>query len=367
MIIKTISNYSFNNNKAFYDQLKTGESEYKISIDRNRYNLVRLDGASFSKQFKLRYASFAKKIPYNPYLATAMQDTALETMKEFPFIIYAYSFSDEISFLIDNSLIDFRKMNTLEKMISILSSFVSSSFNANIIKLTNLSIENFYGEDGKFNNDEYKHYESFIKNALYLLNVAKRNNIPLYTSGLEKSAEIEEVYQSFKLEQGKKIKKDQLINILDLINKEMPFTDSKNHIFYFDARLITFDSESKVYDYFKARQGFAIYKFVEDYALSILEKPINNSSNKTTNMYFKLLSYKKIPISVYNTFSKCIRLGTSFYKKSNTPIQSCAKELNVEDDKELISLISNMLDEDVPVSSNVINRLKDSNEFNSDD
>ncbi|MGN1227582.1 MAG: tRNA(His) guanylyltransferase Thg1 family protein [Christensenellales bacterium] len=354
MALKTISNYSFNYNKRFYDELKIGENDFKIALKRNRYNLVRLDGASFSKQFKLRYARFAKKMPYNPYLAFAMQETAMDTMKEFPFISYAYSFSDEISFLIDNALIDFRKMNTLEKMISILSSFVSSAFNANLAKVTSLDERVFYDDEGKLNMEVYKHYEPFLKNSMYLLNVAKKNQIPLNKSGIEKAEDIEPLYQYYKFEVEKRLRKPMLLKSISVINDEMPFDEAKNHIFYFDARLISFDSEDKVYDYFKARQGFAVYKFVEDFALSVVDKvdkSIINSSNKTTNMYFWWLYNNKVPISVYNVFDESIRLGTSFYKMHNTIEQCPAKELKKVDDEKLIDLISNMIDEEGSVVS----------------
>ncbi|MBQ8749969.1 MAG: hypothetical protein IJZ29_06000 [Clostridia bacterium] len=347
-MIRTIKNYSFNYNKNFYDGLKLGENGFKIPISRNKYNLVRLDGASFSKQFKLRYASFARKIPYNPYLAFAMQETVLDTMKEFPFIPYAYSFSDEISILIDNSLIDFRKMNTLEKMISILSSFVSSSFNDNLRKVVNLDINMLLSSEGELDLQLYKKYEPFIKNAVYLMYVAKRNQIPLNESGINRSNEIESVNRIFKLNEvePQEITKEFVEDAINLIKREIPFDESLNHIFYFDARLITFDSESKVYNYFKARQGFAVYKFVEDLSVSLLEKPILNPSNKTTNMYFKKLFSNKIPYRVYTSFDGAVRLGSSFYKDNNLPYKAVAKELKVEDDDKLISLISNMLEDD---------------------
>lgn len=344
---KNLQNYSFNYNKSFYEDLKEGENDFKIAIDRQRYNLVRLDGASFSKQFKLRYARFARKLPYNPYLVFAMQQTALDAMKEFPFISYAYSFSDEITFLIDNSLIDFRKMSTLEKMISILSSFVSSAFNTNLYRIIDLKVDELLTLDGKIDFEKIKIYQQFFKNSIYLLNVAKKNKIPLAVSGVDKSEEIENIYKIFKNDIPKRVKKEELEQLICLINKEMPFSEYKNHIFYFDARLISYEIESKVYQYFKSRQCFAIYKFVEDLALSLIENPVIFQGNKTTNMYFKMMHENGIPSSVYTLFDDNLKFGTSYYKDSANSITTyVAKELREEDDEKLIETISNMLDED---------------------
>lgn len=340
-----VTNYSFNYNKKFYDSLKVAENDYKIPLRRNRFNIIRLDGASFSKQFKLRYEKFSKKIPYNPYLAYAMQATVMDAMREFPFISFAYSFSDEVSFLVDNALIDFRKMNSLEKMISILSSFVSSAFNMNLNAIVNLNVSQMINESGQIDADRLAKYSQFIKNAMYLLNVAKRNQIPLMKSGKEKNDSIEGLYLYSRYEMDKKPRREKIQKIVEMIKAEMPFDDYENHIFYFDARLVSFESESKAYEYFKARQGFAVYKFVEDLAFSIIEKPIVNNSNKTTNMYFKQMNQNKVPISVYTNFDESLRLGISFYKVNNFITKQSAKELKKEFDDSLISIISNVVDD----------------------
>ena len=340
-----VTNYSFNYNKKFYDCLKVAENDYKIPLRRNKFNIVRLDGASFSKQFKLRYEKFSKKFPYNPYLAYAMQATVMDAMREFPFISYAYSFSDEVSFLVDNALIDFRKMNSLEKMISILSSFVSSAFNVNLNAIVNLNVSQIVNSNGQIDVEKFAKYSQFLKNAMYLLNVAQRNQIPLMKSGKDRNDSIEGLYLYTRYDMDKKPKKEMIQKTLEMIKTEMPFDDYENHIFYFDARLISFETESNAYDYFKARQGFACYKFVEDLTFSIIEKPIVTNCNKTTNMYFKQMNQNKVPVSVYTNFDSSLRLGTSFYKINNYITKQSAKEMKKEFDESLISIISNVVDD----------------------
>lgn len=342
MAVKKISNYSFNFNKYYYDILKVAEKDYKISINKEKYNLVRLDGASFSKQFKLLYEKFSQKIPYNPYLVFAMQATAVDTMKEFPFIMYGYSFSDEISFLIDNANIDFRKMDTLQKMISILSSFVSSAFNINLHKVTNLKIEDMLNEVGQIDANKYAVYEQFIKNSMYLINVALRNDIPLNQSSKQLYDKIEKLYTYTKYEINKKLKLDLIEEILNLIKQVMPFNEFSDHIFYFDARLISLDNCDKVYDYFKARQGFACYKFIEDLATSLTNKRLDCIASKNTNMYFDLMYKNGIPASVYNAFDNNLRLGTSFYKGGNGITRESAVELKKQNDKQLQAIIKKL-------------------------
>ena len=100
-----------------------------IKLDKDEYVLIMCDGHCFSKFVKNRY-----KLPFDQTFIRYMNTAAIETAKHLQGFIVAYVQSDEISFLLhrgDGSpFFDYR----LNKMVSLVSSWVSAYFMAEVYK-----------------------------------------------------------------------------------------------------------------------------------------------------------------------------------------------------------------------------------------
>ena len=140
--------YARNINKKF--------NKYEIThnIDNNKSIIVRLDGHNLSKLFKTDKKCFNKRI-YD-----IMYNISKNIINYFPYIIRTYSFKDEISILIDYDKFKNNKYykNREEKILSILSSYVSSMFN-----IYNNNNDNIYSFDARLISLENNEVDSYFK------------------------------------------------------------------------------------------------------------------------------------------------------------------------------------------------------------
>lgn len=137
----TIPPYSYHYAKSRYEKLK----KYEISttlpvIKEDECIIVRLDGKGLTSRFKDNGELFLSDF----HLA---MKRVLENIKKYcPFVDFAYSFKDEISFLVNKEFIHNNKnyKNRLEKILPIISGYVSAMFSQYIPKkLKNIPTEAF--------------------------------------------------------------------------------------------------------------------------------------------------------------------------------------------------------------------------------
>lgn len=142
MINKTsIPPYSYGYAKSTYDKLKKYEKTITLlSIKEDECLLVRLDGKGLTSRFKDKGEFFLSDF----HLA---MKRVLENIKKYcSFVRFAYSFKDEISFIIDKDLIQKNKdyANRIEKILPLISGYVSAMFSQYIPKrLKNIPTEAF--------------------------------------------------------------------------------------------------------------------------------------------------------------------------------------------------------------------------------
>ena len=100
-----------------------------IKLDHDQYVLIMCDGHCFSHYVKKKY-----KLPFDPAFMDKMNTAAIEAAKNIQGFILAYTQSDEISFLIHrregSPFFDYR----LQKMVSLVASWVSTAFMAEVYK-----------------------------------------------------------------------------------------------------------------------------------------------------------------------------------------------------------------------------------------
>lgn len=136
-----IPNYSYGYAKSTYEKLKKYEIKTMVPpIKESECLIVRLDGKSLTSKFKDKGELFSSDF----HLA---MKHVLEDIKRYcSFVEFSYSFKDEISFLINKDFIQNNKYyaNRIEKLLSILSGYVSAMFSQYIsIKLKKFSTEVF--------------------------------------------------------------------------------------------------------------------------------------------------------------------------------------------------------------------------------
>ena len=123
--------YSYGYAKSTYEKLEKYEMSTTIpSIKEDEVLIVRLDGKGLTSRFKDSTELFLSDF----HLAMRR---ILENIKKYcSFVDFAYSFKDEISFLINKEIIQNNKdyANRIEKVLPIVSGFVSSMFSQYISK-----------------------------------------------------------------------------------------------------------------------------------------------------------------------------------------------------------------------------------------
>lgn len=123
--------YSYGYAKSAYQKLKKYESTKALpKIKRDKCLIIRLDGKGLTSRFKNDNALFLPDF----YLAMRR---VLENIKKYcPFVKFAYSFKDEISFLVNKDFIQHNKgyENRVEKILPIISGYVSAMFSQYISK-----------------------------------------------------------------------------------------------------------------------------------------------------------------------------------------------------------------------------------------
>ena len=123
--------YSYGYAKSAYEKLEEYEISTTISeIKEGEFLIVRLDGQKLTSRFKDDEELFL------PNFHLAMR-RILENIKKYcPFVQFAYSFKDEISFLLDKNFIQNKKSyaNRIEKILPIISGYVSAMFSQYISK-----------------------------------------------------------------------------------------------------------------------------------------------------------------------------------------------------------------------------------------
>ncbi len=123
--------YSYGYAKSTYEKLEKYEMSTTIPfIKEDEVLIVRLDGKGLTSRFKCDSELFLSDF----HLAMRR---ILENIKKYcSFVDFAYSFKDEISFLINKDMIQNNKdyANRIEKVLPIISGFVSSMFSQYISK-----------------------------------------------------------------------------------------------------------------------------------------------------------------------------------------------------------------------------------------
>lgn len=123
--------YSYGYAKSTYEKLEKYEMSTTIPfIKEDEVLIVRLDGKGLTSRFKCDSELFLSDF----HLAMRR---ILENIKKYcSFVDFAYSFKDEISFLINKDIIQNNKdyANRIEKVLPIVSGFVSSMFSQYISK-----------------------------------------------------------------------------------------------------------------------------------------------------------------------------------------------------------------------------------------
>ena len=118
------------------NSMKTRMNEFRaqtdsIKLDPDQYVLIMCDGHCFSKEIKNKF-----KLPFDDTFIRYMNNAAIEAAKRIQGFVLAYTQSDEISFLLHrregSPFFDYR----LNKMVSLVASWVSTAFMSQIYKDT---------------------------------------------------------------------------------------------------------------------------------------------------------------------------------------------------------------------------------------
>lgn len=126
-----------------YKLFKNDEKIFDLSnVKSSECIVIRLDGKGLSKRFKSRHEIFLSDF----YDSMKFIVSNIKTYCQF--VDFAYSFNDEISFLINKEYIRNDKFysNRLEKMLSILSGYVSAIFSQKI----DTKLKKYYNESFSF-------------------------------------------------------------------------------------------------------------------------------------------------------------------------------------------------------------------------
>ena len=115
--------YSYEYALKKYEPFRQNEEIYNNKLKEDNYYIIRFDGKGMTKGFK------AKPKAINETFFNTMENTFNEFCKTYPFIIFGYSFSDEISILIKGGKDENAEENRIEKLLSLLSCKIALLFN----------------------------------------------------------------------------------------------------------------------------------------------------------------------------------------------------------------------------------------------
>lgn len=127
--------YSYGYAQEKYRPLKQKEEIFNLKLEKGKYYIIRFDGKKMTSSFKIKKQAINK-----PFFDT-MKATFYEFCKTTQNVIFSYSFSDEISILIQAESNTNSPNNRIEKLLSLLSGKLSLMFYKNAIK-NNLDMKN---------------------------------------------------------------------------------------------------------------------------------------------------------------------------------------------------------------------------------
>lgn len=125
---KHYTNYTYPYALQEYSDFKNYEKKYNYRLKNNVYYIIRFDGKEMTKDYKI------KKQAINVPFFNTMKETFLQFCSHKPNIIFAYSFSDEISILIRGDENEDSDHLRIEKILSLYASELSLKFYVNAKK-----------------------------------------------------------------------------------------------------------------------------------------------------------------------------------------------------------------------------------------
>ncbi len=126
--------YSYGYALELYKPFKKDEEKFNYKLEKNIFYIVRFDGKHMTRDFK------KKKEPINEEFFKTMKKTFYSFCSSKKNILFAYSFSDEISILIKGSNNDKIEDVRIEKILSLYASELSILFYRNALD-NNLSLK----------------------------------------------------------------------------------------------------------------------------------------------------------------------------------------------------------------------------------
>lgn len=106
--------YSYGYANEVYEPFKKKESQFNLKLRKGKYYIIRFDGKDMTASFKIKHT------PINELFFKTMDEAFVKFCKSTSNILFAYSFSDEISILLKPSKGDCFN-NRIEKLLSLLS------------------------------------------------------------------------------------------------------------------------------------------------------------------------------------------------------------------------------------------------------
>ena len=107
--------YSCGYANDLYKPFKLKEHKFDLRLKQGVYYIIRFDGKGMTAAFKIRHT------PINKVFFNTMEETFKNFCRSTPNVLFAFSFSDEISILIKASEKKNSEDNRLEKLLSLLS------------------------------------------------------------------------------------------------------------------------------------------------------------------------------------------------------------------------------------------------------
>ncbi len=119
---KTKEKYSYGYAFEMYQPFKHDEEKFNLKLEKDIYYIVRFDGKDMTKDYKIN------KEPINEEFFKTMKNTFYSFCSSKKNILFAYSFSDEISILIKGSDDNTSDDSRIEKILSLYASELSVLF-----------------------------------------------------------------------------------------------------------------------------------------------------------------------------------------------------------------------------------------------
>lgn len=117
--------YSYGYAQDKYKPFKQKENEYNLKLKTGSYYVLRFDGKDMTASFKIDHKAI------NGQFFKTMESTFTDFCKAIPQVLFAYSFSDEISILIRGSKDRESEDNRIEKLLSLYSGKLALLFYKN--------------------------------------------------------------------------------------------------------------------------------------------------------------------------------------------------------------------------------------------